>query len=313
MRIDSLTAENKISQGKKQREWLKRRSPQHLIEVEKLLTDCVAMTKHGGPPDMVILGAGACTEIPLQKMAQLCRKVTLVDLDTDGLKTAIAEVAAPLRKRIHIARADITGGVSKTLEEILNVVDWRALNDATDNEVAHITAQALDSVPVPAAPRIAGIAPAAIVVSALVLTQLFSLPLQDVLQKVALVRAGMHITIGDNTEYIRAANVFRRKITLAHLHLLQTCMTSNGAAALISDFAGQITRADFTPDTTLPELRILPAAALSIPSDLEKQFYLPEQIRHWQWINKLPEGAAYPGRMYTVIGAILRHSPAQPL
>ncbi len=307
MRIETLTAENKISQGKKQREWLKQYSPQHLAKIEKLLKDCAGYAKNHGAPDMLIFGAGACTEIPLSKIAQFCRKIVLVDLDADGMKAAIAEVAGPLRKRIQFVQADITGGVSQKLDDILNTIDWRALYDAKDNEVAHITAEVLDRAPVPESPRIPGIAPAAIVVSSLILTQLFSLPLQDVLQKVALVRAGMQMTIGDNTEYIRAANLFRRKITLAHLRLLQTSLAPDGAAALISDFAGHIARADYTPDTTLPELRILPSSVLSIPSELEKEFYAPEPIRHWQWVNKLPDTAKYPGRIYTVIGAILQH------
>jgi hypothetical protein len=68
----------------------------------------------------VILGAGACEEIPLWELAGQFEDVTLNDIDEAPLRQAIACLPddADLRAKLHVRAADLTGATGKSLQRI---------------------------------------------------------------------------------------------------------------------------------------------------------------------------------------------------
>src|SRR5262245_45363785 len=107
MRIDRLPRENRRTQGSARREWHRRHNPAHLVACAAVLE--AALTAHdiAAPAHAVVLGAGACTELPLERLAQACATVTLVDVDTSGMVAARDELPLGLRARVQLVTADV--------------------------------------------------------------------------------------------------------------------------------------------------------------------------------------------------------------
>src|SRR6185312_13536377 len=91
MRIARLAEENPRTQGPERRAWYRRNSPAHLQAVAALVEDALAARASGasgGPSRAVVLGAGACTEAPLERLARTFESVLLVDVDVPGMAHA---------------------------------------------------------------------------------------------------------------------------------------------------------------------------------------------------------------------------------
>src|SRR5690348_15859497 len=187
MRVERLTSENPRTQGTPRRALYRRHSPAHLDTIAALLRRGLATARATPAPRVaVILGAGACTELPLETLARALDTVLLVDLDTPGMRRACAELPASLRPRVHALRIDLTGGVSQALAALLRAQPWddfARLGGPMGVAPLDAAAACLEQCPVPDPPALPGLAPGAygLVISSLVLTQLFSLPLLDVL------------------------------------------------------------------------------------------------------------------------------------
>src|SRR5690349_20461943 len=119
MRIARLAEENPRTQGPERRAWYRHHSPAHLQAVSALVEEALAALAAGGPSRAVVLGAGACTEAPLERIARSFEHVLLVDVDVPGMARARDELSASLRNRVDLLQADITGGVSDALAEEL--------------------------------------------------------------------------------------------------------------------------------------------------------------------------------------------------
>src|SRR5579884_1033764 len=192
------------------------------------------------PPTAVVLGAGACTELPLERLARACERVTLVDLDARGMGAAREELPAGLRGRVQLLEADVTGGVSAALARELRAQPWedlRLLGGPRGYAPLDAAAACLERCPVPDPPELPGLTPGGygLVVSGLVLTQLFSLPLLDVRDALS-VHAPAVADLRDAYPRSReAAMAFRRRVALSHLHLLGTLLAPQGAGLLLTD------------------------------------------------------------------------------
>src|SRR5262245_20819561 len=76
----------------------------------------------------LVLGAGACTEVPLAALVHHADEVVLADLDRASMQQARDELAAPaLRKAVSLLSMDLSGGISQHLARLLGRQSWRTL------------------------------------------------------------------------------------------------------------------------------------------------------------------------------------------
>lgn len=168
---------------------------------------------------------------------------------------------------------------------------------------------------VPDPPRLPYVEPGAygIVISSFVLTQLFSLPLLDVIDTLTLHAPGVVDLRDEHPHYVAAAAAFRRRIALAHLSLIASLLARGGAAVLASDQTGYL-----LPARTGPHIRdaresfdVLPPDVLDVPADLDARFTLLGSVRRWEWLVSAPQGEL-PGRLYDAFGVVLRPRTSPP-
>ncbi len=193
MRIARLAAENPRTQGPERRAWYRKHSSEHLRSVAALVDEGIRVRNGDTPPRTVVLGAGACTELPLERLARHMQSVLLVDVDVPGMAQARDELPDSLRQRVDLLQADLTGGVSDALAAELAMQPWSDLAQLGARAPLDAAASCIERCPVPDPPQIAGLPPGGydLVLSTLVLTQLFSLPLLDVVDALAYHTAGI--------------------------------------------------------------------------------------------------------------------------
>jgi hypothetical protein len=309
MRVERLTSENPRTQGPARRAQYRRHSPAHLDTIADLIRRGLAARAAPAPRAAAILGAGACTELPLEALARALDTILLVDLDLPGMERARAELPASLRPRVRALPADLSGGVSQALAALLRAQPWddlARLSGPTAAAPLDAAAACLEQCPVPDPPTIPGLVPGAygLVISSLLLTQLFSLPLLDMLDTLALHVPDAVDRRDAHPRYRAAAQNFRRRVAHAHLSLLDALLAPDGAGVLISDVTGHLLPARSGPhDAPAPEsLLVLPPDVLDLPRDLAVRFTLAGPTRTWRWIVEPPRGET-PGRAYDVFGA----------
>jgi hypothetical protein len=315
MRVERLTSENPRTQGAARRALYRRHSPAHLDTIAALLRRGLATTRTTAratpaPRAAVILGAGACTEVPLEPLARALDAILLVDLDAPGMQRARAELPASLRSRVRTLPADLSGGVSQSLAALLRAQPWddlARLGGPTGAAPLDAAAACLAQCPVPDPPTIPGLTPGAygLVISSLLLTQLFSLPLLDVLDTLALHAPDVVDRRETHPRYRAAVQDFRRRVAHAHLSLLDALLAPGGAGVLITDVTGHLLPARSGPHTSsTPEsLPVLPPDVLDLPRDLAARFTLTSPTPTWRWIVE-PSRGETPGRAYDVFGAV---------
>ena len=313
MRIARLSQENPRMQGSARRRWYQRHSPEHLQMVEALVRRGLAARAPDTSGGAVVLGAGACTEVPLRALAGACPAVLLVDVDVAGMARARDELPADLRERVNLLQADLTGGVSATLAAALRAEPWAdlvTLGGRAGTAPLDAAAGCLERCIVPDPPDIAELAPAGygLVLSTLTLTQLFSLPLLDVLDTLTLYAPEAADRRETHPRYREASARFRRRVVLAHLDLIGALLAPGGCGLLITDVTGHL-----LPPTSgqhaggvSESLPVLPPDALALPDDVTQRFTLVGDMRGWRWLVSAPD-ATTPGRAYDVVGMVFRH------
>lgn len=313
MRIDRLAEENARTQGARRREWYRRHSPAHLRTVVELVEAALAARSGDASPAAIVLGAGAATELPLERLARACERVTLVDLDAPGMGTARDALPPDLRRRVEALAADLTGGVSGALARELRAQPWddlAALGGRGGYAPLDAAAGCLERCPIPDPPELRGTTPGGygLVVSDLTLTQLFSLPLLDARDALE-VRAR---AVADLREayprYRAAATAFRRRVALAHLRLLGSLLAPGGVGLLMSDRVGHLLPARRGPhaDEGRESLDVLPADVLDLPGELDAAGFEPVGApRTWRWLVEEPD-TGRPGRAYDCVGVVFR-------
>jgi hypothetical protein len=309
MRIERLSLDNQRTQGAERRAWYQRYSAKHLREMERAVADALAEREEGAPMAGTVLGAGACTELPLERLARACDPLTLVDLDAPGMGQARDELLEKLRPRVRLLAADLTGGVSAALREEMGIQPWRDLRALSGMALLEALAGCLERVTVLDPPEIAGLEPYSfgLVISSLTLTQLYSLPLLDALDVLLAYAPDLAERRDEHPRYVAAARNFQRRVTLAHLSLIARLLAPGGAALLTTDKTGYLLSPKMGPHAGegREALETLPASALAWPSDLLARFTLVGSPRKWAWMVAMPAGET-PGRAYDVVAAVLR-------
>ncbi|MGZ3681219.1 MAG: hypothetical protein ACXWQR_22575, partial [Ktedonobacterales bacterium] len=313
MRIERLPQENPRTQGPERRAWYRTHSPEHLRAIADLVEAALRAVR-GRAVRAVVLGAGACTELPLERMARACESVLLVDVDVPGMLRARDEVPQSLRSRIDVAAADLTGGVSHALAAELRMQPWgdlATLGGPSGRAELDATAACIDRCPVPDPPVFVELAPGGydLVISSFVLTQLFSLPLLDVIDMLNLHASGSVDMRDSYPRYSEAAQAFRRRIAQAHLSLIGSLLAPEGAGLLLTDMRGYLlpprkgvhAGAGATPEV----LDVLPPDVLTLPDDVAARFAVEGDVRRWRWLVSAP-ATDMPGRAYDACGILFR-------
>jgi hypothetical protein len=310
LRIDSLSYNNAQTQGARRRAWLQQHSPRHLRECAALMLRALDLRPPHTSRSTLVLGAGACTEIPLAGLAHHSDEVLLADLDQPSMEQARSELASTaLRKQIRLLRCDLTGGISANLSHLLERHPWRELVSHGARAVFDAAAQCLDDCAVPDPPAVDGLYSGdfGVVISSLILTQLFSYPLLDILDHVQRIAPSLVGEQERHHRYQQAAQSFRTRIILAHLHLLRDLVDTGGLVVLLCDVRGFAFNVSGT-DHDAEHRRTIPLVPRAFPALVRRVFDIVEE-RHWEWISDLPERDR-PGRGYEVIGYILTSSSA---
>lgn len=314
MRIEQLTADNARSQGAERRAWYARHNPAHprgvAAAIERALAARAAATSsRRAPLQAVVLGAGACTEVPLETLARACASITLVDLDVPAMRHARQELPRALRARVDLLRADLSGGVSASLDALLEAGRLHEFAHRGDDLLLDAAAACLEncSVPdLPMPPKLVG-KRFGLVVSTLVMTQLFSLPLLDTTDRIAHISREAASIVSAHPRYAAAVHAFQRRVALGHLNLLATLLAPGGAAALITDVTGYLIppTGGRSPLAVREALPLLPANVFDLPAELDRRFVRVGVPKHWEW--QATAASAYaPGRTYGVDAYVMR-------
>ncbi len=306
MRIDTLTYNNIQTQGAQRRAWLRQHSPQHLQQCAALMLKVLQIRQPSISHSTLVLGAGACTEVPLAELARDSDEVVLADLDLASMQQGRDELSSPtLRKRVRLLACDISGGVSAKLNRLIGQQPWSRLVLQDAQAVYDAAARCLEQCPVPDPPVIEGMHPRefGVVISSLVLTQLFSYPLLDILDHVQRIAPGYLGEQERHRHYQEAAQAFRVRVIRAHLHLLQELLDVGGIVVLLSDVRGFVFDIN-SAGNDAEHRQAIPLVPRTLPDLIHDNFMVMEE-RNWEWITDLPEKGKL-GRGYEVIGYILK-------
>ncbi len=308
MRIDTLPYSNSQTQGAQRRELLRELSPRHLELSTALMLEGLHQRAPGTSRASVVLGAGACTEVPLAELARACDEVVLVDLDLPSMLQARGELtAASLRRRVRLVEGDISGGVSARLKRLLERQPWPALLSRGAQAVFDAAAGCLERCDVPDPPALETLGPAGsgLVISSLLLSQLFSYPLLDILDYVQRVAPQMLGEQERHHRYQEAAQSLRLRIIQAHLHLLRSLVDSGGHIVLLSDVRGFVFDVYVAADAQRDDAhrRSIPLVPRALNDLVRANFNIVEEAR-WEWLTDLPAGDTL-GRGYEVVGYVM--------
>jgi hypothetical protein len=306
VRIDTLTYYNIQTQGAQRREWLRQHSPQHLQQCLSLMLQALQIRQRSASSSTLVLGAGACTEVPLAELARDSDEVVLADFDYASMQQGRDELTSPaLHKRVRLLACDISGGVSAALNRLIEQQKWDKLVPQGAQVVFDAAARCLEQCPVPYPPEIEGLYAGefGVVLSSLVLSQLFSYPLLDILDHVQRIAPGYLGEQEWHRHYQEAAQAFRLRIIQAHLHLLRELVDIGGIVVLLSDVRGFVFDVSGTENDT-EHRRTLSVVPRALPELVRDNFAVVEE-RHWEWITDLPEKDKL-GRGYEVGGYVLK-------
>jgi hypothetical protein len=303
MRIETLPSNNLQIQGTQRRTWLNAYAPQHLQQCSALISQSLSLRNPATSRSTLVLGAGACTEVPLGVLARSSEEVVLADFDLASMQRGCAEIESPaLRRRVRFVQCDLTGGVSSRLASLVRLQDWA---DQGGQAVLEVAASCLEKCQVPDPPEIHTLRQGdfGLVVSSLVLSQLFSYPLLDMLDHIQQVALSMHGEQERHRHYQEAAQAFRVRVIDAHLHFMRYLLDLGGVAVLLSDIRGFIFNVQGT-DHDAQHRRYLPLVPRVFPERVQDAFTVVEEVQ-WDWITDLPEKER-PGRGYEVVGYVLQ-------
>ncbi|GAC1388561.1 MAG: hypothetical protein NVSMB49_01060 [Ktedonobacteraceae bacterium] len=313
MRIDNLSHNNAQTQGKHRRVWLREYAPQHLERCAALTLHALHLRESKAAQNALVLGAGACTEVPLNDLLRASDEVVLADLDIASLRAASDEItSSTLNKCLRLVQCDISSstgepkkGVSASLTRLIHHQNWEQLVAQGPRAVFDAAAFCLEQCSVPDPPAIQTLAQGSfgLVISSLVLSQLFSYPILDLLDSIKRVALKLHGEQERHRRYQDAAQAFRGRIINAHLHLMRDLLDRGGCAVLISDIRGFVFNVHGT-DHDATHHRAMPLVPRTFPDLVHGTFDIVEE-QQWEWITDLPENER-PGRGYKVAGYILK-------
>jgi hypothetical protein len=254
----------------------------------------------------IVLGAGACTEVPLAELVRSSDEVVLADLDKGALLQAGNELdISSQRRKVQTLLCDLSGDVSAHLERLLHQQNWQALATQDAEAIFDAAAACLERCPVPDPPAIGSLHQGefGLVVSSLLLSQLFSYPLLDVLDLIQRMAPQYLLHQERHHRYQEAAQQFRVRIINAHLHLLRFLLDDGGAVVLLSDVRGFAFSVHGTDHDALHR-RLIPLVPPVFPDLVRAAFSVVGEAQ-WEWLTDLPTSER-PGRGYEVAGFVLK-------
>jgi len=305
VRIDTLTYNNVQTQGPKRRAWLREHNPQHLQQCAMLMLHALQKRPVSISHSTLVLGAGACTEVPLTGLARDSDEVVLADLDLASMRQGRDELTSvALRKRVRLLECDISGGVSASLKRLVEQQPWDKLVPQGAQAVFDAASRCLEQCPIPDPPEIEGLSTGefGVVVSSLILSQLFSYPLLDILDHVQRIASGFLGEQERHRRYQEAAQAFRVRIIKAHLHLLRELLDVGGLVVLLSDVRGFVFDV-YGTENDAEHRRTMPLVPRVLPELVQEDFAVIEEA-HWEWLADLPEKGKL-GRGYEVVGYLM--------
>lgn len=308
MRIDSLPYNNIQTQGVQRRAWLRQHSLQHLEACASLMLSALQKRQPGASRSILILGAGACTEVPLAKLAHTSDEIVLADFDLAAMKQGRDELPTPaLRKRVRLVPCDISGGVSANLARLIKRQPWEKLVAEGAEAVFDAATDCVEHCPVLDPPQIQdlGTGDFGVVISSLVLSQLFSYPLLDILDHIGRIAPNYLGEQERHRRYQETAQAFRIRVIESHLHLLRNLVDVGGVVVLLTDMRGFIFNI-YGTDHDAEHRRTMPLVPRTLPDLIRSNFTVLEES-HWEWLTDLPEKGR-PGRGYEVAGYMLSTS-----
>ena len=307
MRIDTLTYHNVETQGARRRAWLGEHSAQHLQSCDALIYSALEKHPSSVSRGTLVLGAGACTEIPLEALARHSDEVVLADLDLNAMRQAWEELPSTgLRRRVRLVECDLTGDVSLNLHRLLARQPWNALVEQGPRAVFDAAATCVQECPIPDPPQLETLDAGAfgLVISSLTLSQLFSYPLLDVLDRIQQLAPAYLNEQERHHRYPQAAQDFRIRIIQSHLHLMRELLDIGGIAVLLSDIRGFAFNVMGT-DHDAEHRRSIPLVPRAFP-ELVRDTFTVLQEEQWVWITDLPTKDMF-GRGYEVAGYIMKN------
>ena len=305
-RIDNLPLSNMQMQGAERREWLRQHSPQHLQHSATLIAHVLQQRGASASRSTLVLGAGACTEVPLADLSRASDEVTLADFDLAALRIAREELeSSALRKRVRLLQGDISGGVSNNLSRLIARQPWSAIVKEGARATFDAAALCLEQCPVPDPPHIEELPSGdfGLVVSSLIVSQLFSYPILDLLDALQRVAPSFLDELERHRRYQEAVQNFRIRIINAHLHLMRNLLDRGGVAVLLSDVRGFVFNVQGT-DHDASHRRSIPLVPRTFPDLVRETFTIREEAA-WEWLTDLPTKDR-PGRGYEVAGYVLQ-------
>ncbi len=306
VRIDNLPFSNIQMQGAQRREWLRQHAPQHLQHCATLVAHALQQRDAGASRSTLVLGAGACTEVPLTDLSRASDEVVLADIDLAAMRLGREELDSPaLRRRVRLLQGDISGGVSNNLARLVARQNWSEIAAEGARAVFDAAALCLEQCPVSDPPQIQELPAGAfgLVVSSLVLSQLFSYPILDLLDHLQRVAPSFMNEQERHRRYQEAAQNFRIRVINAHLHLLHNLLDAGGLAVLLSDVRGFVFNVHGT-DHDATHRRAMPLVPRTFP-DLVRDTFTVRAEAEWEWLTDLPTKER-PGRGYEVVGYVLQ-------
>ena len=305
MRIDTLAYNNIQTQGPQRRAWLRQHSPQQLQQCAALMLHALQKRQQSASRSTLVLGAGACTEVPLAELARDSDEVVLADFDLASMRQGRDELtSSALRKRVRLLACDISGGVSASLNRLIEQQPWDKLVPQGAQVIFDAAARCLEQCPVPDPPEIEGLhaGESGVVISSLLLSQLFSYPLLDILDYVQRIAPGYLGEQERHRRYHEATEAFRVRVIEAHLHLLRELADVGGLVALICDMRGFVFDV-YGMENDTGHRRMMPLVP-RIFFDLVRESFTILVEEHWEWLANLPEKGKL-GRGYEVVGYVL--------
>ena len=191
----------------------------------------------GAPsPRVLVLGAGACLDVPLRELCEGGGRVRLVDMDGPALSQAVERLPPGLRRRVDVRRLDLTGGLERLGATVAPSVETASATGlaALPNQLAsfHFERPAFAELPS---------AGWDMVVSSAVLSQLIAFPSDAILAR-WVAQAREHAPrLLDPTMEDRIADQLARLETesvTAHVTLLAELVTPAGVVYLSTELLG---------------------------------------------------------------------------
>jgi hypothetical protein len=207
---------------------------------------------------------------------------------------------------VRLVECDLTGGVSLNLHRLLTQQPWSALVTQGARAVFDAATICLQECSIPDPPQLETLDAGAfgLVISSLTLSQLFSYPLLDVLDRIQQLAPTYLNEQERHHRYQQAAQDFRIRIIQSHLHLMHELLDTGGLAVLLCDIRGFAFNVMGTAHDA-EHRRSIPLVPHAFP-ELVRDTFTVLQEEQWEWITDLPMKDKF-GRGYEVVGYIMKY------